>query len=173
MKIQIVLSNGMSAIAKAYHLGRVYYDPVNGKGAIPYNQEIDYKGIRVLMRPSMYLSLCYPIREGSAEATNFDFIKEYIKGGNPIGNPWLSVELPYLGQGEFTTKDAYISGHEGRNRVLAIQQLYGDHELIEVHITTSMGSNRYLDEGKRADMRAGLKSQTGRFIKGPLWEKEL
>lgn len=165
MKIQIALS-------ASYHHGRVMYDQVNGKGAIPYNQEIGYKGFRVMMRPSMYLALCYPLRKGQAEATNFDFIRDYIRGGNPIGSPWLSVELPYLGDGQYTVEGAYISGHEGRNRALAILELYGD-DPIEVHITTSMGSNRYLTKEMRATMCDGLKGQTGHFVDGPLWKHEL
>jgi hypothetical protein len=164
VKIQISLS-------ASYHRGEVYYDQVNGKGAIPHNQEIDHKGIRVMMRPTKFLELCYPLRKGQAEATNFDFLKDYIKGGNPIGSPWLRVEMERIGPGEYDMKNAYISGHEGRNRALAILELYGD-DPIEVHITTSMDNNRYFTKEMRAALREEVKSQTGHRVYN-LWKQEL
>lgn len=163
MRIQISLSS-------AYHRGRIYYDQVNGKGAIPYNQDVARKGFRVLMKPSTYLRLCNPIRQGQAEMHNFEFIKDYIRGGNPIGSPWLRLELDRFPQGAYRAQDAYVSGHEGRNRALAIQQLYDD-EPIEVHITTNADSNRALSLELRELLRDGLKSEYGKFINGPLWEE--
>lgn len=163
MKIQIALS-------KSYHHGQVYYDQVSGKGAIPYNQEIGYKGIRVLMRPTKFLELCYPIRKGQAEATNFEFLKEYIKNGNPIGSPWLNVEIPFE-DGTYKADKAYISGHEGRNRALAILELYGD-DHIEVHITTSLGNARSFKQAMREIIREEVKSQTGHRVYN-LWKNEL
>lgn len=169
MRLKISLLN--AAIAKAYHIGRVYYDNERGKGAIPFNAEIDYKGIRVMMRPSMYLALCKPLVQGQAEATNFDFIKEYIRGGNPIGSPWLYINFPYV-DGKFMTEGARIAGHEGRNRALAIKQLYGD-DPIEVHITTSIGSKRYFLPEMREIVRQGIMGERGLYIEGPLWKEEL
>lgn len=169
MKLKISLAS--VSLSAAYHRGQVYYDNERGKGAIPYNAEIDYKGIRVMMRPSMYLSLCKPLIKGQAEATNFEFLKEYIKGGNPIGAPWLYVDLPHV-NGAFTTDGARIAGHEGRNRTLAIMELYGDHPM-EVHITTSTGSKRYFTSEMREAIRKGIRGERGSIVNGPLWEEEL
>jgi hypothetical protein len=149
----------------------VYYDQVSGKGAVPYNQEIDYKGLRVLMRPSMFLALAKPMIKGQAEAENFEFLKQWIGNGNPIGSPFLNINFPYV-DGKFVTEGARINGHEGRNRALAIKELYGD-DPIEVHIITSIGSKRYFTPEMREVVRQGIQGERGLYIPGPIWKQEL
>lgn len=181
MKIQIALASGpkgpsrfitldeVRAAAQQFKLHGVNYDQKNGKGVIPHNQEIGHKGFSVLMPPSVYLSLCYPARVGEAETVGLDYLTQWIKDGNPIGSPWLKIEIPRDENHNWTAAGAYVTGHEGRNRAMAIRQLFGDVDMM-VHITSSsMDNNRDMSEQLLADLRAGVKSQTGRFIEGPLW----
>lgn len=161
MKIQISLS-------APHIINRVVFDQVNGKGAIPFNQEIGYKGFVVMMKPSVFLSLARPISIGSAEAQGYEHLRDWIANGNPIGSPWLRIEVKREDR-QWVSQGTYISGHEGRNRMLAIRELYGDVE-IPVHITSSsMDNNKSMTPALKEEWRQGMKNEKGHFIAGPLW----
>ena len=118
-------------------------DNKHGVGATPYNQDIDYFGLRVLMRPSVFLKLALPL----AEEVSVEFMVNHLKSGGSIGAPFLQLRIP----GNWEEKDewdeddnkvtipgnysepAKVVGHEGRNRMTAIIKVYGD-DPVEVHI---------------------------------------
>lgn len=106
---------------------------MNGKGlgATGYNANVDYRGLRVLMKPSTFLSLAAHL----PSPTSVDYIVQHMKNGGALGSPFLIVDIPekYF-EGDFTDLNyAKVVGHEGRNRMLAIQKLEGD-DPVEVHI---------------------------------------
>ena len=106
---------------------------INGKGlgATGYNSNVKYRGLRVLMRPSTFLSLAAHI----SSPTSVDYIVQHMKNGGALGSPYLVVDVPekYF-KGDFTGLNfANVVGHEGRNRMLAIQKLEGD-DPVEVHL---------------------------------------
>lgn len=106
---------------------------INGKGlgTTGYNANVNYRGLRVLMKPSVFLSLAAHL----AEPTSVDYIVQHMKNGGALGSPFLIVDIPekYF-EGDFTGLSfAKVVGHEGRNRMLAIQKLEGD-DPVEVHI---------------------------------------
>ncbi len=106
---------------------------INGKGlgTTGYNSNVDYRGLRVLMKPSVFLSLAAHLSEPSS----VDYIVQHMKDGGALGSPFLIVDIPekYF-EGDFTSLNyAKVVGHEGRNRMLAIQKVEGD-EPCEVHI---------------------------------------
>jgi N-acetylmuramoyl-L-alanine amidase len=106
---------------------------MNGKGlgTTGYNSNVDYRGLRVLMKPSVFLSLAAHLSEPSS----VDYIVQHMKDGGALGSPFLIVDIPekYF-EGDFTGLNyAKVVGHEGRNRMLAIQKLEGDAP-VEVHI---------------------------------------
>ena len=106
---------------------------MNGKGlgATGYNANVDYRGLRVLMKPSTFLSLAAHL----PSPTSVDYIVQHMKNGGALGSPFLIVDIPekYF-EGDFTDLTyAKVVGHEGRNRMLAIQKLEGDNP-VEVHI---------------------------------------
>ena len=144
----------------------VNIDNVNGWGAVPYNQEVDYFGLRVQMTPSTFLRLAAPLgNEGSTE------IFDHIKSGGSIASPFLQLSLPADWEnGNFSTP-AKVIGHEGRNRMKAIAKLYGDDNPIEVHLLFTSGVRaRHLTPEIRKELKAGLvaeKSTT--YIRGPLF----
>lgn len=106
---------------------------INGKGlgTTGYNSNVDYRGLRVLMKPSVFLSLAAHLSEPSS----VDYIVQHMKDGGALGSPFLIVDIPekYF-EGDFTGLNyAKVVGHEGRNRMIAIQKLEGDAP-VEVHI---------------------------------------
>ena len=106
---------------------------INGKGlgTTGYNANVDYRGLRVLMKPSTFLSLAAHL----PSPTSVDYIVQHMKNGGALGSPFLIVDIPekYF-DGDFTDLTyAKVVGHEGRNRMLAIQKLEGD-DPVEVHI---------------------------------------
>jgi N-acetylmuramoyl-L-alanine amidase len=106
---------------------------INGKGlgTTGYNSNVAYRGLRVLMKPSVFLSLAAHLSEPSS----VDYIVQHMENGGALGSPFLIVDIPekYF-EGDFTGLNyAQVVGHEGRNRMLAIQKLEGDAP-VEVHI---------------------------------------
>lgn len=106
---------------------------INGKGlgTTGYNSNVDYRGLRVLMKPSVFLSLAAHLSEPSS----VDYIVQHMENGGALGSPFLIVDIPekYF-EGDFTGLNySKVVGHEGRNRMLAIQKLEGDAP-VEVHI---------------------------------------
>jgi hypothetical protein len=102
-----------------------------GLGTTGYNSNVDYRGLRVLMKPSVFLSLAAHL----PSPTSVDYIVQHMKDGGALGSPFLIVDIPekYF-EGDFTGLNyAKVVGHEGRNRMLAIQKVEGD-EPCEVHI---------------------------------------
>lgn len=110
---------------------RVINDEV-GMGYVPNNSNIDYMGLRVMMKPSIFLKLAAPLSRDITKSA--DHIKSELEGGGAIASPFLKVEVP---DSWFFKNDisgvAEIVGHEGRNRMYAVLELYGDIP-IEVHL---------------------------------------
>jgi len=106
---------------------------MNGKGlgTTGYNANVNYRGLRVLMKPSTFLSLAAHL----PSPTSVDYIVQHMKNGGALGSPFLIIDIPekYF-DGDFTGLNyARVVGHEGRNRMLAIQKLEGD-DPVEVHL---------------------------------------
>jgi hypothetical protein len=141
----------------------VNIDNVNGRGAVPINQEVDYFGMRTKMRPSMFLKLAAPLASGPN-----DEMVDYIRQGGAIGAPFLIVDVP-----EDLNQDIpHVVGHEGRNRMKAVMKAEGD-DPIEVHLFFRGAVNRarHLTKEIVNLLKAGAyQERTGRHVPGPLWE---
>lgn len=157
--------------SKATVVNQVHYDQEKGKGAVPYNQEIDYMGKVVLMKPSVFLKLAKPLSRQNADSV--DFLKEYIGSGKSIGSPFMFIDLekdPDSEEWQPTANGAKIVGHEGRNRAYAIQELYGDVPML-VHIFFRGGwrsrqvSEAVMDQINKRLIPEGKESS----IAGPFW----
>jgi putative chitinase len=150
-------------------LSEVKIDNKDGAGAVPYNQDVDYFGLRVMMKPSTFLRLAAPLgQEHSAE------LEKYISDGGAIGAPFLEIKIPMeWDDGDFS-KPAQVVGHEGRNRMTAIQKLEGDNP-IEVHIFPRGGyRSRDITTEFRAALVRGLQAEKAtNVVAGPLFEDDL
>ena len=100
-------------------------DNKSGLGSVPYNQDVDYFGMKVMMKPSTFLKLALPLNK----PISVDHIAQHIKNGGSLGAPFLDVSIPPKWEEGDMSEPARVSGHEGRNRMLAIQQVEGDDSL--------------------------------------------
>lgn len=141
-------------------------DNVKGWGAVPDNQNVEYLGLRVLMKPSQFLKLASPLKR--SQATSVDQIRSHMESGGKIGAPWLEVGIPpEWSQGDYT-KTARITGHEGRNRMMALQEIQGD-EPVETHIFLGGGLRaRDLTPEWISHMIQGMQAQrSDQIVPGP------
>ncbi len=149
-------------------LTEVNIDNSNGAGAIPYNQQIDYVGLRTTMRPSTFLRLASPLgQEHSAE------LEKYIAAGGAIGAPFLDIKIPMeWDDGDFS-KSAQVMGHEGRNRMTAIKKLEGD-DPVEVHLLPRGGyrARDITPEFKAALSKSLYAERSTDLVMGPLFKSE-
>ena len=150
-------------------LSEVKIDNKQGAGAVPYNQDVDYFGLRTTMRPSTFLRLAAPLgQEHSAE------LEQYIAGGGAIGAPFLEIKIPMeWDDGDFS-KPAQVAGHEGRNRMTAVKKLEGDTP-IEVHIFPRGGyrARDITPEFKAALAKSLYAEKSTSLVTGPLFERDL
>ena len=141
-------------------------DNVEGLGSVPYNQNVDYFGLRVLMKPSTFLSLALPLNK----PRSVEHIMQHMKNGGALGAPFLDVTVPDDWENYDFTRPAGITGHEGRNRMLAIQKLEGD-DPVEVHLLLKNGWRaRNLTPDMIKEMQNGMMNQSrNRYVTGPLF----
>lgn len=111
-------------------LEEVTIDNRDGAGAVPDNLNVDYRGLKVLMKPSMFLKLAHKLDNPQSASG----LAKHIQSGGSIGAPFLSIQLPYewVDDGDFSKSPKVVS-HEGRNRMNAILQVEGDVP-VEVHL---------------------------------------
>jgi len=139
-------------------------DNINGAGATSNNRDVDYFGNRVMMKPSTFLKLAAPDNVLSSK----NGLKQHIENGGKIASPMLYIDMPteWL-EGDFSKQSA-IDGHEGRNRMSAIKELYGDIE-IETHLFVRYRRNRHITDEILARLNGALITETGEPIKGPFF----
>lgn len=143
-------------------------DNKDGWGSVPYNQNIDYMGLRVKMKPSIFLKLAAPL----LEPTSSKKIKDHLENGGKIGSPFLTIHVPYEWENNDFSEIAKVRNHEGRNRMIAINELYGDIP-IEVHLFFSgaINRNRHLNSQIIKNLNKHLVSEEyGNIINGPLFQ---
>lgn len=141
-------------------------DNKDGLGSVPYNQDVDYFGLRTLMKPSTFLKLALPL----GKPTSVDHIVKHLQSGGSLGSPFLQVDIPQSWEDGDFDKVAKVTGHEGRNRMMAIQQVEGD-DPVEVHIFPRYYRNRDMTPKFIKNLNKGLTNQQGSaIVKGPLFE---
>ena len=141
-------------------------DNVEGLGSVPYNQNVDYFGLRVMMKPSTFLDLALPLNE----PRSVEHIMQHMKNGGGLGAPFLDISIPVEWEEDDFTQPARITGHEGRNRMLAIQKLEGD-DPVEVHLLLKNGWRaRHLTPDMIKELQDGITNQSrNRYVTGPLF----
>ena len=142
----------------------VEIDNKEGLGAVPYNQEIDYMGLRVKMKPSTFLKLASKL-----DNDNNEFIYQHIKTGGSIGAPFLKINIPDGWTiGDFT-EPARVSNHEGRHRMAAVLKLEGDAP-VEVHLFPRYHRNKHMTSEFIENLNKHLINEDGVEIQGPFFK---
>lgn len=144
-------------------LDELRIDNVNGWGAVPDNQNVDYKGLRVTMRPSMFLRLAHSL----PQAFTASDIEKHLRSDGAIGAPFLILAVPQDWFEGDLSLPAEIYGHEGRNRMTAAMRVEGD-KPVEVHLFFGGGiRNRDLTPEIIDRLNTDVISQRGDLTKGP------
>lgn len=139
----------------------------HGWGSTPLNREVDYFGLKVLMKPSTFLKLAAPLNSPAR-----DSIKQHIKNQGSIGAPFLTINLPEEWDNGDFSKPAEVRSHEGRNRMHSILEIEGDNP-IEVHLFFGPGvRNRHLTPAIKKELNTRLSPERRNDIvlDGPFFE---
>jgi hypothetical protein len=148
------------------NLNEVQIDNEKGWGAVPLNRSVDYHGLPVLMRPSVFLKLAAPDPHGYSAKD----IEQHIKSGGAIASPFLGIRIPPEWEDSNFNNAALVEGHEGRNRMKAILAAEGD-DPVEVHLFPKGGiRRRHIKDDWIKSMQSGMHSEvTQSLILGPLF----
>jgi len=150
-------------------LKEVKIDNDNGMGAVPNNAEVDYHGLRVLMRPTMFLSLATDMPENPEDIESVKGIAAKMRQGVGIGAPWLDIIIPKEWEDGDFKQPAKVRNHEGRHRMNAIIAEEGNAP-VEVHIFCPGFRRRHLTPEIIKHLNGGaMKEKSTQFIHGPLF----
>jgi hypothetical protein len=149
-------------------LNELKIDNARGLGQVPLNQNIDYQGLQVAMRPSMFLRLALPLDSHDPnEMKTINYIQQHIDEPG-IGAPFLNIEIPEAWEsGKFDTP-ARVVGHDGRHRMYAVLNHQGD-EPVEVHMFPRYLRRRHLTDEIIEHLRNGIVGQQGNYVRGPIF----
>jgi hypothetical protein len=141
-----------------------------GVGAVPYNREIDYHGLRVTMRPSMFLRLALPLDQNDPEERKaIEYCKSQLDDKG-IGAPFLTITMPEAWESDDFSLEAKVRDHDGRHRCYAILGKEGDNP-IEVHLLMSGGMRRrHISDSMIKNLRNGILNQQGQYVSGPIFD---
>jgi hypothetical protein len=143
----------------------------SGIGSVPKNQEIDYFGLRVAMRPSTFLKLALPMPNTAQDQEAVEYVKQQ-KDTLGIGAPFLEIDIPEGWESGDLSKPARIVGHDGRHRMAAIMQSEGD-DPIEVHLFPLGLRRRHFDANPdwAKELNRVIVGQRGNTVLGPVFHK--
>lgn len=108
-------------------------DQQQGLGAVPNNQDIGYLGLEGYVKPSDFLKLAQHLSKNTKEEQIVDKISEYMRDGGAIASPYLYVDI--------STPPYRIVSHDGRHRMMAVQEVYGDSPIL-CHLFFNKGIKR-------------------------------
>lgn len=141
------------------------YDDQKGAGAVPYNQDVDYFGLRAITTPRKFLEMASELDRKNASSV--DGLKKFIEAGGKIGTPFLEIEVETKDGNLISVPE--VKGHEGRNRAYAIAELYGMDSEMKVHIFPRGGlRTRDISKEMKKNLLERVRSEaTLRIIREP------
>jgi hypothetical protein len=166
------LANMKSGRAKAKRknesIAEVRINNASGVGAVPYNADVDYFGLQVQMRPSMFLKLALPMDPHDPEERKAIAFCKGELNERGFGAPFLNVSVPEAwDQGDFSL-EARVKGHDGRHRCYAILEKEGD-DAVEMHIFIAQTRRKDITDEMIENLRNGILNQLGQFVRGPIF----
>lgn len=143
-------------------------DNQQGLGAVPHNADVDYFGLRTVMRPSTFLKLSLPLDANAAdEKETIQNLRRQINDPG-FGAPFLTVVVPESWENDDFSLEAKVRDHDGRHRMYAILGEQGDRP-VEVHIFLPHFRRRDITDGIIKNLRNGVLSQNGQYVSGPIF----
>jgi hypothetical protein len=158
-------------LMKESMLDELNMDNDKGIGATPNNRNIDYFGLRVQMTPLTFLRMARELTVDPDTEKRILSMAEYIKGGGPVGSPFLMIEIPEGWEQGDMSENARISGHEGRHRMEAVIKAEGNTP-VEVHLVFPGLRRRHITDEMISTMNHSIFTERGNFILGP-WFKQI
>lgn len=150
---------------RLFDLFEAELDP-SGWGETPMGGNVAYEGLRVRMKPSMFLWLAHDLDPSSVNPE----VAKHMAGGGKIAHPFLQVAIPPEWEDGNFSKHAKVVGHEGRNRMTNWIKMKGD-EPIEVQIFPRGGMRRHhITDDMIKHMASGMFNEDGDFTRGPLFD---
>ena len=143
-------------------------DNKKGLGAVPHNADVDYFGLRTVMRPSTFLKLSLPLdKNDPEEKKSIQHLAKQITNQG-FGAPFLTIAVPEAWESGDFSLEAKVRDHDGRHRMLAIQQEEGDSP-VETHIFIPHFRRRDITDDIIKNLRNGVLSQNGHYVSGPIF----
>jgi hypothetical protein len=146
-------------------------DNVYGLGAVGISGNINYRGLRVYVKPSVFLKLA--ARHPNMQT---DYLQQHMSSGKAIGAPFLDIDIPSEWIDESSTHDqvvegdltdpAMIIGHEGRHRMAAILKEYGDVP-IETHLLFRGLRRRHITDNMIERLNQDIVNESDKLYQGP------
>jgi hypothetical protein len=139
-----------------------------GLGAVPHNADVNYFGLQVVMRPSMFLKLSLPLDKNSPdEQETIQHLKKHINDPG-FGAPFLTIAVPESWETDDFSLEAKVRDHDGRHRMYAILDEQGD-QPVETHIFLPHFRRRDITDGIIENLRNGILNQAGQYVSGPIF----
>ena len=149
-------------------LAELKIDNRGGLGAVPYNADVDYHGLRTVMRPSTFLKLSLPLDKNSPdEQATIQHLRKQINDQG-FGAPFLTIAVPEAWENDDFSLEAKVRDHDGRHRMYAILDEQGDRP-VETHIFLPHFRRRDITDGIIENLRNGVLSQNGQYVSGPIF----
>jgi pyrimidine deaminase RibD-like protein/GNAT superfamily N-acetyltransferase len=153
------VAKGAKPMSWEPQLDELKIDNVKGLGAVPYNQEVDYMGLKVKMKPSVFLQLSLPLSMNDDDKKTIQHLEREIDTRG-FGAPFLEVNMDR----EFPR----IIGHDGRHRMMAIKDVEGDNP-VEVHMFPRGMRNKDITPEVVSKLNDLVVSQNGKYVPGPIF----
>ena len=116
---------------KQVQAGKVIFDSVDGLGAVPWNQNINYMGFVVWMKPADFLKLNPP---RPADSDSVKQLRDHI-----LSQEEIRLGPPFM-QARWDEEHNFwqVESHEGRGRMIALLSVQPDVE-VPIHIFPAGG----------------------------------
>lgn len=149
-------------------LAELKIDNRHGLGAVPYNADVHYFGLRTMMRPSTFLKLSLPLDKNSPdEQATIQHLRRQINDQG-FGAPFLTIAVPEAWENDDFSLEARVRDHDGRHRMYAILDEQGDRP-VETHIFLPHFRRRDITDNIIKNLRNGVLSQNGQYVGGPIF----
>ena len=135
-----------------------------GHGFVPHNHDVDYRGLRVMMRPSVFLKLAHSLPY--TDLGSMKFLRGALKKGEAFGSPFLQIAWANDQMVTVSQKDRgswWATGHEGRHRMMSILADEGDSP-VEVHLFVSPGRARDITGPQLISLESGIHSEEDAWV---------